>query len=62
MLELNIKHVAGVAAEMISDRKQTGPTHTVFKRMQDRWPELVPLIDMDNLNRINWNDFKGTRD
>ena len=60
VLELHIKHVAQVAAETISDRRQTGPTHTVFKRMQDRWPELVLIIDMDNLHKINWNNFKGT--
>ena len=31
MLELHIKHVAKIAAETISDRRQTGPTHTVAR-------------------------------
>ena len=60
MLELHIKHVAKIAAETISDRRQTGPTHTVFKRMQDKWPELVPTIDMEDLNKLKWDNLVGT--
>ena len=60
VLELNIKHVAKVLAENVSGRKQTGPVNTLFKRMQDNWPELMPMIDLADLNKFNWRDVAGT--
>ena len=28
--------------------------------MQDKWPELVLTIDMEELNKLNWDDLIGT--
>ena len=60
VLELHIKHVAKVLAENVSGRKQTGPVNTLFKRMQDNWPELMPMIDLADLNKFNWRDVAGS--
>ena len=58
-MELHIKHVAKVIAENVSGRKQTGPVNTLFKRMQDNWPELMTMIDLSDLNKFNWRDVEG---
>ena len=60
MMELHIKHVATVMAKHISGRDKTGPTNTLFKRLQDNWPEMLPLIDISDLNKFNWKDMEGT--
>ena len=60
VMELHIKHVAKVLAENVSGRKETGPVNTLFKRIQDNWPELMPMIDLADLNKFNWRDVAGT--
>ena len=59
-MELHIKHVAKVVAKEISGRKPTGPDNTLFKRMQNNWPELLPMIDMTGLNKFDWKEVEGT--
>ena len=53
VMELHIKHVASVVAEEISGRLSTGPANTLFKRMQDKWPELLPFINMNSLDKFD---------
>ena len=59
-MELHIKHVAKVMGEEISGRKQTGPINTLFKRLKDGWPELLPMIDLNELNKFDWKAVDGT--
>ena len=60
VLELHIKHVASAVAEKISGRLSTGPTNTLFKRLQVSWPKLLPLIDMADLDKFDWKGVAGT--
>ena len=60
VMELHIKHVAKVVAKEISGRKPTGPTNTLFKRMQDNWAVMLPMIDMTSLTKFDWKKVEGT--
>ena len=60
VMELHIKHVAKDVAKEISGRAATGPKNTLFKRLQDSWSELLPMIDLTQLTKFDWKKVEGT--
>ena len=53
ILELHVKHVSEAVAKEVSDRSTTGPSNTLFKRLQDNWADTLPLIDLSDLNKFD---------
>ena len=59
-MELHIKHVAKMVAKDVAGRNPTGPTEPLFKKLQDNWPALLPVIDMNSLDKFDWQAVAGT--
>ena len=60
VMELHIKHVAKMVAKDVAGRKPTGPVEPLFKKLQDNWPALLPVIDMNSLKKFDWQAVAGT--
>ena len=60
VMELHIKHVAKMVAKDVAGRNPTGPTEPLFKKLQDNWPALLPIIDMNSLDKFDWQAVAGT--
>ena len=59
IMELHIKHVAKAAAKGSGGRGTTGPSEPLFKQLKDNWGELLPLIDLNSLNKLDWATLSG---
>ena len=60
ILELHVKHVGDEVAKVVSQRKTTGPENKLFSGFRERWPEILPTIDLQNLTKFDWNRVAGT--
>ena len=60
VLELHIKHVSQIVAKQVAGRKQSGPDNTRYTKLKDKWPEVLHMIDMNNLNILDWDKIVGT--